>query len=246
MTHSCLFLAVHAVFGHLCALSPCACTASSAHAHGGYLPVTGPCLPLLQPCCVTDPPVACIPAPPCLPCPWPFPPQFLESYKSVTLDSMATAFDVGLPFLDSEISDFICAGRISAKIDKVHFRGIFCLLCNVSARRCFVGGRRRGWGWVMYGLMRRCTGRMHCMAWYRVHLRRTHQRRHQQGGKAFINQRIQGATQKGAGGQELKQDFVTLFGPWLWLVRAHACCTRPVKGPSFLVHLCGCRAVPPW
>lgn len=45
--------------------------------------------------------------------------QFLESYKSVTLDSMATAFDVGLPFLDSEISDFICAGRISAKIDKV-------------------------------------------------------------------------------------------------------------------------------
>jgi hypothetical protein len=45
--------------------------------------------------------------------------QFLESYKSVTLDSMASAFDVGLPFLDSEISDFICAGRISAKIDKV-------------------------------------------------------------------------------------------------------------------------------
>lgn len=37
----------------------------------------------------------------------------------MTLDSMATAFDVGLPFLDSEISDFICAGRISAKIDKV-------------------------------------------------------------------------------------------------------------------------------
>eukprot|EP00775_Hariotina_reticulata_P003395 gene3395-3669_t len=45
--------------------------------------------------------------------------QFLESYKSVTLDSMATAFDVGLPFLDVEVSDFICAGRISAKIDKV-------------------------------------------------------------------------------------------------------------------------------
>lgn len=45
--------------------------------------------------------------------------QFLESYKSVTLDSMATAFDVGLPFLDTEVADFICAGRISAKIDKV-------------------------------------------------------------------------------------------------------------------------------
>jgi 26S proteasome regulatory subunit N7 len=29
--------------------------------------------------------------------------QFLESYKSVTLDSMATAFDVGLPFLDTEV-----------------------------------------------------------------------------------------------------------------------------------------------
>lgn len=58
--------------------------------------------------------------PPCVPPPPLFAPhQFLESYKSVTLDSMATAFDVGLPFLDSEISDFICAGRISAKIDKV-------------------------------------------------------------------------------------------------------------------------------
>eukprot|EP00878_Enallax_costatus_P019958 GHUV01021074.1.p1 GENE.GHUV01021074.1~~GHUV01021074.1.p1 ORF type:complete len:357 (+),score=103.98 GHUV01021074.1:261-1331(+) len=45
--------------------------------------------------------------------------QFLESYKSVTMESMANAFDVGLPFLDSEIADFICAGRISAKIDKV-------------------------------------------------------------------------------------------------------------------------------
>lgn len=31
-------------------------------------------------------------------------PQFLESYKSVTLESMATAFDVGLPFLDTEVS----------------------------------------------------------------------------------------------------------------------------------------------
>ncbi len=45
--------------------------------------------------------------------------QFLESYKSVTMESMATAFDVGLPFLDEEISGFICAGRLSAKIDKV-------------------------------------------------------------------------------------------------------------------------------
>jgi hypothetical protein len=32
---------------------------------------------------------------------------------------MAAAFDVGLPFLDAEIAEFICSGRISAKIDKV-------------------------------------------------------------------------------------------------------------------------------
>mmetsp|Transcript_24714 Transcript_24714/g.53924 ORF Transcript_24714/g.53924 Transcript_24714/m.53924 type:complete len:389 (+) Transcript_24714:125-1291(+) len=45
--------------------------------------------------------------------------QFLESYKSVTLDSMASAFDVSVDFLDSEIADFIVAGRLNAKIDKV-------------------------------------------------------------------------------------------------------------------------------
>lgn len=45
--------------------------------------------------------------------------QFLESYKSVTMESMATAFDVGPAFLDQEISDFIVAGRLGAKIDKV-------------------------------------------------------------------------------------------------------------------------------
>jgi hypothetical protein len=45
--------------------------------------------------------------------------QFLESYKSVTLESMASAFDVSSAFLDSELVDFICAGRLHAKIDKV-------------------------------------------------------------------------------------------------------------------------------
>lgn len=45
--------------------------------------------------------------------------QFLESYKSVTLDSMAAAFDVGPHFLDQELADFIVAGRLGAKIDKV-------------------------------------------------------------------------------------------------------------------------------
>ena len=45
--------------------------------------------------------------------------QFLESYKSVTIDSMASAFDVSPAFLDQEVADFIVAGRLNAKIDKV-------------------------------------------------------------------------------------------------------------------------------
>jgi 26S proteasome regulatory subunit N7 len=45
--------------------------------------------------------------------------QFLESYKSVTIDSMAAAFDVSPAFLDEEVADFIVAGRLNAKIDKV-------------------------------------------------------------------------------------------------------------------------------
>lgn len=45
--------------------------------------------------------------------------QFLESYRSVTVSSMAKTFGVSVPFLDSELSRFISAGRINAKIDKV-------------------------------------------------------------------------------------------------------------------------------
>ena len=45
--------------------------------------------------------------------------QFLESYKSVTLQSMATAFGVSVDFIDQELVDFIVAGRLPAKIDKV-------------------------------------------------------------------------------------------------------------------------------
>lgn len=45
--------------------------------------------------------------------------QFLESYKSVTMKSVAAAFNVGVDFLDRELSDFIVAGRLHAKIDKV-------------------------------------------------------------------------------------------------------------------------------
>lgn len=45
--------------------------------------------------------------------------QFLESYKSVTLASMAATFGVSSAFLDAELADFIVAGRLPAKIDKV-------------------------------------------------------------------------------------------------------------------------------
>jgi 26S proteasome regulatory subunit N7 len=45
--------------------------------------------------------------------------QFLESYKSVRLASMAESFGVSVEFLDKELSRFIASGRLSAKIDKV-------------------------------------------------------------------------------------------------------------------------------
>lgn len=48
--------------------------------------------------------------------------QFLESYRSVTTESMATAFGVSAEFLDKELSRFIAAGRLNCKVDKV--RGI--------------------------------------------------------------------------------------------------------------------------
>jgi len=44
--------------------------------------------------------------------------QFLDSYKSVTLDSMANSFGVSTSFLDFQLSRFIAAGRLTAKIDK--------------------------------------------------------------------------------------------------------------------------------
>jgi 26S proteasome regulatory subunit N7 len=45
--------------------------------------------------------------------------QFLEAYKSITLESMACSFGVTAPFLDRELSRFIASGRLSAKINKV-------------------------------------------------------------------------------------------------------------------------------
>lgn len=44
--------------------------------------------------------------------------QFLDSYKSVTLQSMATSFGVSEEFLDVQLGRFIAAGRLTAKIDK--------------------------------------------------------------------------------------------------------------------------------
>ena len=48
--------------------------------------------------------------------------QFLDSYKSVTIASMATTFGVSPEYLDIHLSRFIAAGRLTAKIDK--FGGI--------------------------------------------------------------------------------------------------------------------------
>eukprot|EP01098_Paradermamoeba_levis_P001313 TRINITY_DN1149_c0_g1_i1.p1 TRINITY_DN1149_c0_g1~~TRINITY_DN1149_c0_g1_i1.p1 ORF type:complete len:399 (-),score=95.85 TRINITY_DN1149_c0_g1_i1:86-1240(-) len=45
--------------------------------------------------------------------------QLLESYRSVTMESMATDFGISVPFLDRELSRFIASGRLHCKIDKV-------------------------------------------------------------------------------------------------------------------------------
>ncbi|PWA81342.1 26S proteasome non-ATPase regulatory subunit 6 [Artemisia annua] len=45
--------------------------------------------------------------------------QFLESYKSVTVEAMANAFGVTVDFIDLELSRFIAAGKLHCKIDKV-------------------------------------------------------------------------------------------------------------------------------
>jgi 26S proteasome regulatory subunit N7 len=48
--------------------------------------------------------------------------QFLESYRSVTVEGMARKFGVSPAFIDAELSRFVAAGRVGAKIDAV--RGI--------------------------------------------------------------------------------------------------------------------------
>ena len=46
--------------------------------------------------------------------------QLLESYRSLTLEYMAEAFGVTVPFVDNELARFIAAGRLHCKIDKVN------------------------------------------------------------------------------------------------------------------------------
>jgi len=48
--------------------------------------------------------------------------QLLESYRSLTLDSLARSFGVSIEFVDNELSRFIASGRLHCTIDKV--RGI--------------------------------------------------------------------------------------------------------------------------
>ena len=45
--------------------------------------------------------------------------QFLQSYRTVTIENMANVFGVSTNFIDAELSNFIAQGRINAKIDKV-------------------------------------------------------------------------------------------------------------------------------
>ncbi|TFY83055.1 hypothetical protein EWM64_g957 [Hericium alpestre] len=46
--------------------------------------------------------------------------QLLESYRSLTLESLSGAFGVTVDFVDNELSRFIASGRLHASIDKVH------------------------------------------------------------------------------------------------------------------------------
>ena len=45
--------------------------------------------------------------------------QFLQSYKTLTIDNMAYVLGVSTNFIERELSKFISQGRINAKIDKV-------------------------------------------------------------------------------------------------------------------------------
>ncbi|KAG8935614.1 hypothetical protein FRC02_007325 [Tulasnella sp. 418] len=46
--------------------------------------------------------------------------QLLESYRSLTLQSMSNAFGVSIDFVDNDLQKFISSGRLNCTIDKVH------------------------------------------------------------------------------------------------------------------------------
>ena len=46
--------------------------------------------------------------------------QFMMAYTSVTLDSMASSFGISVDFLEGDIFDFIRAGKLKCKIDKMN------------------------------------------------------------------------------------------------------------------------------
>ncbi len=46
--------------------------------------------------------------------------QYLESYKTVTLEKMSRDFKVSTKFIDKELSEFIASGRIKSQIDRVN------------------------------------------------------------------------------------------------------------------------------
>jgi 26S proteasome regulatory subunit N7 len=45
--------------------------------------------------------------------------QFLAPYRSVTLPAMAAAFGVSPAFMDGEVAEFVAAGRLAARVDRV-------------------------------------------------------------------------------------------------------------------------------
>lgn len=57
--------------------------------------------------------------------------QLLESYRSLTLDSMARDFGVKREFIDGDLAKFIAAGRLTAVIDRVSKRDTSAATSNL-------------------------------------------------------------------------------------------------------------------
>ena len=78
----------------------------------------------------------------------------MESYKSVKLAAVADSFGVSADFMDRELSEFIVAGRLPAKIDKV--AGV------VETNRCW--GQRMLMRLMAYFQMLHIRGSLSCCA----------------------------------------------------------------------------------